>query len=287
MTHDPASASHDPTRSAHPGVRLAYRLDGRPVEARVAEALAPAAAALFPDARVAAGDGPAELELAGRVGEGFRVRAPGRETRHPDAAGALAAFELALAETLVRRAGAVPLHAAGARLPRGAVALVGAGGVGKSTLAAALARQGRPLYGDDVLLLVGATARVRAFRRLLKLLPPAPALLGLERPRGPVAELWGDSALYHPRALGSSWAEPARLCAVLFLERDAAVRGVELAPVPAAEAVRRLLPQLQLVERAGPAEFEAVAAAVDGADTATLRYASAVEAARALAQRWG
>ena len=287
MTHDPTSASPDPAPGVRAGVRLAYRLDGLPVETRVTDALAPAAAALFPDARAPAGDGPVELEVAGSGGEGFRVNARGRETRHPDAAGALAAFELALAETLVRRAAAIPLHAAGALLPGGAVALVGAGGRGKSTLAAALARLGRPVYGDDVLLLDGAAGRVRAFRRLLKLLPPAPTLLGLERPRGPVAELWGDSALYHPEELGSSWAEPAPLRAVLFLERDAAARGVELAPVGAPEAVRRLLSQLQLVERAGPAEFEAVAAAVDGAEAATLRYASAVDAARAVGRRWG
>lgn len=52
---------------------------------------------------------------------------------------------------LVRSADRLVLHASGVVLPRGAVALVGAGGAGKSTLAAALARRGHPLLCDDAL----------------------------------------------------------------------------------------------------------------------------------------
>jgi hypothetical protein len=76
---------------------------------------------------------------------------------------------------LVRSTDRLVLHAAGIVLPRGAIALVGRGGAGKSTLAAALARRGHPLLCDDALE-VDASGRV----------PEA-------RPGGDTLRVWPDT----------------------------------------------------------------------------------------------
>jgi hypothetical protein len=60
------------------------------------------------------------------------------------AAGALIAVHLRLRQQLV-------LHASAVRVGDGAIAFVGASGMGKSTLAAALCREGHELVSDDVL----------------------------------------------------------------------------------------------------------------------------------------
>ena len=81
------------------------------------------------------------------------------------------------------------LHAAGVATPRGAVALLGQAGAGKSTLAAALAASGFPLLTDDCLSLEPSR---RGF---------------LARPFYPGARLWPDSA----HAVGAKAARSSRV----------------------------------------------------------------------------
>ena len=77
---------------------------------------------------------------------------------------------------LCYRRGLVPLHASCVRIGDGAVAMAGASGMGKSTLAAALLRRGCPVLSDDVTVIDLAS-------------PDGPRVL----PAFPRLKLWGDA----------------------------------------------------------------------------------------------
>jgi hypothetical protein len=75
------------------------------------------------------------------------------------------------------------LHASVVDTPRGAIAIAGAAGAGKSTTAASLYLGGARLLADDIAALRfdGAVARVRPGYPLIKLWPEAVDLLGITR----------------------------------------------------------------------------------------------------------
>jgi hypothetical protein len=64
---------------------------------------------------------------------------------------------------LCHRRGIPPLHASTIEIPDGCVAFIGPSGMGKSTLAAALARRGHQLLADDVCFLQRAGGEIRAW----------------------------------------------------------------------------------------------------------------------------
>ncbi len=214
----------------------------------------------------------------------FRIRSGSRvwETESPGAA--LTRFELALGELLVvsaRRGGLHPLHAGGVATEAGALLLVGPGGSGKSTLTAALALRGYPILGDDITLLEGATGRAVPFKRLIKLIPPSQELLGLPNRHGPGKELWSDSALFHPRELGSRWASPAPIRQVVFPRRSETGSGV-LCLLSPSEAMRRLLDQLLFRSTVPGTIFGTIADAVKDAGFHELPFSRALDAAHRL-----
>ncbi len=181
----------------------------------------------------------------------FRVRSSRGEWTMEDPESALSRFDVTLGELLLEAmvgTGTVhPLHAGGVVGANGALLLVGPGGAGKSTVTAALALEGYPVLGDDVVLLCTKSGRVRSFRRHMKLIPPAPELLGLPCPHGPGETLWEDVSYLLPEELGSRWAEPAaaRHVVLLRFEPDA---PSNLFPVQPGRAFQNLLPQLLYTE---------------------------------------
>ena len=265
------------------GARATWSTGGAPVTVEVPAALGAALAELFPDDRVDAVAGEPELAMI-EAGAGYRLVELGPDehtrTRAGGTPGAvLAALELSLAERLaLSRPTLRTLHAGGVVGTRGALLLPGNGGSGKSTLTVALARTGLPVLGDDAVLLDGSTGAVHAFRRLLKLLPASCSALGLDPPDGPLARLWPDASFFHPRQLGSGWAEGAPVAAVVFPTWDPKADAPALRPVPGGEAMRRLLGQLLLPPGGGAADFDLLARAVGDAPTAELRYGNAAEA---------
>lgn len=295
MERDPDGA-RDPGRRRAPTVTLRWRIDepppGTEVVARVGPGLTSYARALFPDYLVAGPGGPepgpsdTTIDLAGSKAEGFLVTVQDEVWEGRDAPGALTLFELALARSLLERLEDVRiLHGAGAELGSGAVILSGHGGTGKSTLAATLARAGVPVHGDDVLLVEENTGQVRPFRRLLKVPEDSRARLGLPRPPSPLDELWPEAAFFRPEEIGSRWARPSRVDAVLFPVRRAG-SAPRIEPLQATEAVRRLVGQALLVPRPTGRDFGAAVRIVEGATVGELVYEEATEAVGLLLERF-
>ncbi|AWK88356.1 hypothetical protein [Azospirillum thermophilum] len=171
---------------------------------------------------------------------------------------------------LCYRRGLLPLHASCVRVGDGAVALAGPSGIGKSTLAAALVRQGHAMLADDVTVLdvvgPGGPRVLPAFPRL-KLWRDALARMGrnadgLERSR---AEL--DK--FHLPVTDAFCPEPLPLRAVFHLEAARHGDGDGLRRLRGPEAVARmgrdlyrggLMMRLGLTGRALPAMVTAAGA---------------------------
>jgi len=237
------------------------------------------AAALFPDDRAPDPGGDALLTLRAE-GTGFALRAPDGIWRSGDLNALLIRLELSLAEELVRRSGLPGVHAGGAVVGAGAVLLPGVGGTGKSTLTVALAQRGAPVLGDDVVLL-GRDGRAHAFRRLLKVEGAARGLLGLPPATGPLATAWPEATFVRPHDVGSAWAEPAPVRAVV-LPRRVEIGHTELLLARASDVLAELVAGLVLSPRVAPGTFEMVAEVVASATCWELRYATAPDGADAL-----
>lgn len=268
--------------------RVAWQVGNRPVVLDVEPAsLLPVAKAFFPEDRVPPPDRRADVSLDARDLGRCRLRLP-TGTWEVEGLGDLwVHVEMALAELLLRSVERVHiLHGGALNREAGAVVFSGYGGAGKSTLTAAAAAAGHPVYGDDVVLLEWDTGVLRPFRRLLKVPDDSRRLLGLPRPGGPLDELWPDATLYRPEDLGSTWADPAPVQAVLFPLRGGAEDGTapHLRELKGGDAAHRLILQLLLVDRTDARAFEDVAAVLAAGRIAELRYADARTAVAALDQ---
>lgn len=240
--------------------RLAFRAGARIVVASVAAELAERAARLYPDYAVQPGSHPAAIHLSASGEGGFRLQAPGRDEVAPGAAYALGLLELTLAEMLLQDlVPLLPLHGAGIRGAGGAVVVAGPAEAGKSTLTVGLARRGYGVYGDDIVLLDPDICRLRPFKRLLKLAGPPLERLALRPGQGPFEDLVPDASLFHPADLGTRWAEPAPVVAVVF-PVGARSREPGLHPLGGGEAMVRLLGEILFRDAAAAPEFATLAA---------------------------
>jgi hypothetical protein len=126
------------------------------------------------------------------------------------------------------RMGRIPIHASAVHLPGvGVVAFAGGTGCGKSTLAAALARQGGVVLSDDCLVVTIRRGRVWAVPSYggIRLWPDDAARLGY---RGRPVAHYTDKVRVGPSGMPSA-DRPARLRVLFLLSRpSAAVRGVSM-----------------------------------------------------------
>lgn len=113
--------------------------------------------------------------------------------------------------------GLVPLHASAVAHAGHVFAFTGPAGMGKSTLAAGLARHGLPLFCDDTLLLdLADPARIVGLpgHKRLKLTAEALALTGAIAE----AEVGADTAKFYARPAAGECTEPLALALLVFLE---------------------------------------------------------------------
>lgn len=262
--------------------RVAWReMDGLSAVEAILDppSLAPMAEALFPDIRVEPREEDPELALRETGPDRYRLSLPAGDHELEGLSDAFVWFEMALAQALIRSVeGCEAVHAGGIEAADGPGGLLfsGYGGAGKSTLTVAFGRAGRPVYGDDVVLIERDTGRIRPFHRLLKLPEESRRALGLPRPEGPLAELWPEASFYRPGQLGSAWAPPAPVAHLVFPARDRALGDdFELDPLPGGETLSRLLRQILLVRRPGALAFRTLSDAVADATFHELRYGEA------------
>ena len=216
-----------------------------------------------------------------------RVRVPGGVWIDERLADAMVHFELSVTDLLADRVeGVAVVHGGAVEVEGGALVVSGPGGSGKSSLTAAMAAQGRPVYGDDVLLLDRRSAELIPFPRLLRIREPARTLLDVPPSPPPLAELWPGSSFLSPEALGSRWAGPSPVAAVVFPRRSPDEDAPRLDPIPGGESMRRMVSELLMVEGASPADFDLLARTLDGAELHELRFGRTDRAARALVKRF-
>lgn len=274
-----------------------FGLDGQGLAVEVPDPeLARRVARLFPDYVVAdaddatgsAPDAPPPRLVVRRADEGWRLEGDESlvEGGGPGEGEALlellSRLEVALARGLLALGqGLTHLHAAGAALPGGGVLALGPAGAGKSSLALAWAVAGRPLLGDDVVL-VDPEGRCRAFRRLVKVSTARLEAHGL----GPDEEVFAaegyEEAWIDPRDAGGWCREPISPAVVAFLRRgwegEPRVEAVE-----PARALRLLLGSIFDTGATPAASVDRLARVLDRARAVRLFYRSSAEAAERLA----
>lgn len=275
-----------PGQSAH---RLAYRVEGARVEARVdVPQLVEAAHCFYPGHQASPAGTRPDVHLFRDPDGTYRVRVARGVWIDESAPDAGVHFELTVTNLLAERVdGAAVLHGGGAVTPGGALVVSGPGGSGKSSLTAALAKLGMPIFGDDVLLLDRRSAALRAFPRLLRIREPARTLLELPDSRPPLSELWPGSSFLRPEALGSRWADRSPVRGVVFPRRDLKEEVPRFERLSGAESMRRMISELLMVDGASPEDFDLLARALDGAELYELRFARTDRGARALARHFG
>jgi len=193
-----------------------------------------------------------------RASEGFRfvyaddarfwIAAGGRHiwmtwaTTFEDACTYLAGPVLAF---VLRLRGALALHASAVQIDdRGALAIVGPHGAGKSTTAAALGRRGCRVIADDVLCLTHDADRwlAHADGGVLRLWPAASQLVCGDAGRLPrITASWDKRALILGEHGVASAEQPVPLEAIAFLEATAGAGGSRVVPLNAASAFIRLV----------------------------------------------
>ncbi|MDB4947875.1 MAG: HPr kinase [Gemmatimonadetes bacterium] len=142
---------------------------------------------------------------------------------------------------VLRARGLTCLHASAVQVGGGAVLLVGASGAGKSTTAAALARRGVPVLGDDVAALLPGPGglRVQPAYPHLRLWPDsAEAVFGAADPLPPLTPTW-DKRYLDLAARGRFQPLPLPLRAVYLL-----AAGL---PVPSRPRIEPVPPRAALV----------------------------------------
>ena len=239
-----------------------------------------ALAAVFPDYRSTAphagADGPAEsspdLELCRNNDGSWTLHSFGSPDPTPeglDLASTFGRMERHLADLLaLGNRPALLLHAGGAVVAGRGILVAGPSGSGKSSVSAALAVAGYPVWGDDAVI-VSPGGEAHPFKRLFKLHSGALEALRLEPSSGALSALFPDSSFFHPRALGVSWAPPRRLEQVVFVRRDGG--PAHRTSMSAAEGIRGLL-DLVLGPADRAASLSALVEAVQGVSFSSLTF---------------
>jgi hypothetical protein len=210
----------------------------------------------------------------------FRIRDGHEILVEPDAAADAASLRGCILGgafgALLHQRRLLPLHASVLRIGGSVVALAGAGGAGKSTLAVTLLRRGHGLLGDDLCAVAhGADGRPITWTGVprLKLRPDAAA-----RTQDPALDGTPDNAQKHHLILRAEDRQDAsRLGAVYILERATAPCDPHLTPLSRAAALRAILaniyrPNLGRAVDGGGAQFRIAASLAACARIRQLRF---------------
>ncbi|MEG3146961.1 hypothetical protein U1839_20105 [Sphingomonas sp. RT2P30] len=148
--------------------------------------------------------------------------------------------------------GALTVHGAALIRDGGAILLFGESGAGKSTLTAALAQAGWSIASDDMTIIRfdDATPVVYPGATGVCLWPDTRAALDLEPARCLAMPGYDDKLRFEPEDRPD--ADPARLHAVVFLERSNEAMAPRLEPMPIRDAVRRATRQLIALDPTAP-----------------------------------
>lgn len=191
----------------------------------------------------------------------------------------------ALLDTVSNR---VHLHAAGVEVGEDALLALGAGGVGKSSLALSWSVMGLPVLGDDVVL-VGPDGRAESFRRLFKVDPDRLRSHGVDPASTPAwSEAWSE-AWFDPRVAGG-WSGRALTVRVGVLLARVKARGSADADsggptlLEPADALAGLLASVVPTGLSRGAAVDPILRLLDGCDAYRLSFASSARAAARLVE---
>jgi hypothetical protein len=189
-------------------------------------------------------------------------------------------IEFALTETFLSLGSRfVQLHASGIVNGDRAIIALGGSGRGKSSLALTWSLEGRPVLGDDVVL-VDEDGLCHPFKRQFKVDPAILQKSGFDPQDTPFWKQGAEEAWFDPGPEGWAAPTPASLVALLQFEPG---RELVVSEITRPEGLNALLHsrfKTGCPERAG---FDRLARLVERGRVLDVRFSSAADAARALA----
>jgi hypothetical protein len=195
---------------------------------------------------------------------------------------------------LLHQRGQIVLHASAVRVGDKTVLFCGASGVGKSTMAAALGREGYPMLADDVcaIEIAGGVPMVHADGRQLKLWAHSIEQLDLSARQGAAVRGKLEKFYVDPEAAEHA---PLPLAGVYMLREERPPHGFGISPLSLADApllLRRNAYRPLLVQRMGQkADYFRAAARINAAGgvhwlTRPRRFDAMPEVIGALREHW-
>lgn len=243
------------------------------------------AEALYSGAAAEQGEPAIRFTLTHRP-RGFALLQDGaRAGAAPTLAGLFQEAEWALTEAALLRLGHFfQLHAGAVAGQSSAWLLVGPPESGKTSLALALAARGHALLTDEIALVDPRCLRVTPFGRDLIVRPGTLTLFPSLAPRVPPFKRSPDGLYLSPGLAGEPPPRESMPIGQLVFPRLRLGSGVELRPLGAAEAARRLLEQALNLGDWEAAGMDLVGRLAEGFPALELVFGDAREAAEALAE---
>ncbi len=214
--------------------------------------------------------------------EGYAVTQQGQRAIVCDSASdAVAAYEFAVTNHLLRACDHVQIHSSGSVVNDRAVLALGASGAGKSSLALAWLAAGYPTLGDDVVHLA-ADCHAHPFKRLFKVSPEMLQLVGVDPVTTPFWNGECGEAWYDPDD-GVGWAGTARVALVVLCRRQAGAR-LSVRPVDRTTGLNALIHSLMETGRRAENSLDILVEGVKHAYVVEVTFESAVVAASAITE---
>jgi hypothetical protein len=216
------------------------------------------------------------------IPDGYAVTQPGERTVVCDSTSdAIAAYEFAVTNNLLRGCDHVQIHSSGSVLNDRAVLALGASGAGKSSLALAWLAAGYPTLGDDVVHLA-ADGRALPFKRLFKVSPEMLQLVGIDPATTPFWNAECEEAWYDPDD-AAGWADTAQVELVALCRRQVGAR-LSVRPVDRTAGLNALMHSLMETCRCAENSLDILVEVVKHARVVEVTFESALPAAAAITE---